>query len=662
MKKEYRIMMNLWLAAAIVVSGAAGVISMGCGGEEKAAAPPPALEQPEKAAPEAAEPAAPAESAEEAAAEEGVPAAVAPVKAAAPAAAAAIRPQTLDVLQLAPATSQIVLAVPPLNPLLAKVLPFIRKVAPELDVDTEMEKFVSDLARDAKVENAETLNDIAVAKGIDLNEPFAIFMNAEASVESVLKEMEEAQEALEKLQAEAAAPEEDAADGDAEAAGIDPEEAEVKFDKMEMPGWALAAGVMEPGEAEKAIQELISSIPDLSGVEAVEVPAGDVTVKAYNEYGYFITENRLALGSLEEVKGVAARLSEPAAVRYGTTDCAPETDDEIVMLLYGGQFLPGLKKMLPALAENDSINAMMQTQMAALETMFAGEGADDPLVTTLGLTDEKLELKSRIDTETHPGILEYSGVPEPFSLTQKLPENTLALITLGFTEEQKKQLTEVYMPAIQQNMGGDPNLSQGMTIANQVISMLGSEITLGVSGLVEDFPGVYLMASFADPDATKGLLQMLVPMMSEETYEEVPISSIAAPSPIPFYICFPGDIALVGNQIDGMKQIIDYVKNDKTTGMFAAQNPPLEPEVPRYNLFMIKSSLLSDVVMPLSMMFGGLPGEAQPIAERVTSNLREIRLVNELRDGWSVQNVTLYLNQGGAAPAGEAPAEEAPAE
>jgi hypothetical protein len=623
---------------------AAGLVGSGCGGE-----------QPPAPAPAPAAPVTPAPGADTAA-----PPAAAPVPPAAPAPVAAPLPAdapvTAAILQLTPAKAQIALALPPVNGTLAKLIPFAKRTAPPgISIDEEVQKIVDDMAGDLGAGDAKTFNDIALAKGLDLNAPVGVFADFTASVDGAVK-------AAESAKAAAPAPEAPATPGAEQSAPVSEVypgvSAKIEFDDMEAPDWALVLGVSDQAKAEASLKELIDEVPELSGVQAEEIKVGDIAIMSLGKYGYFFAANKVALGNLEMVKGVAERFAVPAVIRYGTAECPPTVKDEAVALVFGGRALPLLTKALPLVEMDASMDAFLKAQMASMEAMLGGDGGEDPMVAALSWTDDFIQLESRMDSATHPAVLTISGPAAPLRLAQMLPESTLALLSLRLTEEYKKQITEVWLPSLPEEMKQEASFAQGVTIGKQVLALLGDEISLGITGIEADFPGVILMVRLSNAESTKGLLQMLVPMMPGETYNEVEISTIAAPIPVPLSIAFVGDMVMVSNSVDEMKKIVDLNKENKYTELFAKLEPPLDAATPRYSALVVNSKLITDVVTPIASLMGGGLGEAQPVIDQVTAVAREIRVMSEMNGSWMTSKVTIYLKP---VPPAEAPV-TAPAE
>ncbi len=569
---------------------------VGCGGE----APPPAPPAP---------PASPAAPAPEPAA--APPAAPTPPAPAVDRPAPAFTPVVGDVLQYLPDHAQLAIGLPPINGILNKALPFAKRIAPpELDIEKEYENIIRDLARDADAPDAKTLGEIAAAKGVDADAPIAVFADFNKSFQK---------------------------------AGA---KTEVDLADLEPPAIAGVLCLKDAAKAEATVKELISLSPDLSGVTAETVSVGDIAIQVYDAYGYFIADNKIALGSLDLVKQVAERFASPAILRYGTAACPATAPDEAAILMRGKQFISLLKRVLPALdmfGDQPFAEPLLLGQINSLDAMLAD--VDDPLVTTISWTKDRFEINSRLDTAAHPEVITFSGQAAPLRYVQKLPKDTVAMWAFRLTPEYKKQITDVYLKSLPAEMTQNPQFAQGLSIGNQLLTMLGEELTLGVSGAKDDFPVLTLMIGLANPEPTKGLLQMLVPMQVSEKHNEVDINQIQAPIPIPISLAFAGDMVLLSNDTEKMKGIIDLATEERTSGLLAGMEPPLSADTPRYSAFVLNTSLFSDVLLPLNAILNFLPAEAQPIMEQVSSVLRELRFFSEMDGSWISTKLSLYLRE-----------------
>jgi hypothetical protein len=569
---------------------AATFVATGCGGSEEAAAP--AVEAPKAAAP--------AEAA----------AVAAPVPAALPAGA----PATLTALQLLPAEAQVGIAAPALNGVVATLLALDARIE-AIDLKAELDKAVEDLKKDANAPDAQSLGDIAAAKGLSLDAPMAVFADFSGTAASMAA-------AAAAAQAEGGAPMDDA--------------------DVAPPAVAVVVGVSDQAKAEAFIAELVALDGELSGAPVGSENVGGITVATRGDYAHFFAGNQLVVGVASLVKGAAARVAAPATFRYGTPECPVTAQDELVGVVYGNRMLPHLKALLAGTAAMDpGAKALAAGQLAMAEQALAS-ASDEPMLVNLALSEKALNLTTRIDFASYPGMKELSGEAAPLALTQLLPVDTLALVSLVLTDAFKNQVKTQVLPAAQESIT-DPGMAQGMSMANQVLDMLGNEIAIGLAPVPNDFPAAFIMLSLSNPEPTKGLLQMLVPMMPDEALADYGISSVAAPIPVPLSIAFEGNMVLVSNNVDGMKKIIDLARAKSTSGLFAALQPPLDPSVPRYQALVLNTNLITDIVMPLMALAGGMDPETQPIVDAVGSVVREVRMVSEMDGNWNKGVLTVDL-------------------
>lgn len=528
-------------------------------------------------------------------------------------------PSTPDVLALAPKEAQVAIALPPISESLDEYVAFLNKVAPGLNVETELAEVVADLARDAKVEGAESFEEVAVARGLDASKPIAAYLDFSKSLEPIRTAQK-------------------GDDGGEAAAGDAAEEApaEEEMPEPDAPAWVSVYGVSDKAKVEELLKEVVANIPELAGATAEAVEKGGQTVQVYGDYGYFITDSHAAIGSKDLLLATADQWEAGRKVRYGSDDL-PANEHEIVALIYSDRFFPLLEELLPALEMDEVARSIAKAQLEQFKTSMASSGDEDPLVVTLTLSDGRADLRTRLDTKTHPGFLQQAGPASALRYGKVLPKDTLAMLSIRLNEETKKQLQEQLLPAIQEAGG------QGAAFAGPVIQIIGEEVTLGIAAVENDFPAAFLMIALADPESAKGLLNMLVPTMPAETHADEEIKSIAAPIPVPLAMATPGDTLLVSNNTEGMKKIIDLVKSNGTTEFFSSLGDPLTADTPRYLAMLLKSALITDVVVPLSALGGGLPEDIAPTVNQLTASVDEVRYLYELQDNWATAQFTLYL-------------------
>ncbi|MBI2432988.1 MAG: hypothetical protein HYV26_08965, partial [Candidatus Hydrogenedentes bacterium] len=139
------------------------------------------------------------------------------------------------------------------------------------------------------------------------------------------------------------------------------------------------------------------------------------------------------------------------------------------------------------------------------------------------------------------------------------------------------------------------------------------------------------------------------------TYNEVPILSLMVPTPVPVYLAMPDKLLIASNSLEGLQSIIDLQKQGGTSGLFAKLEPPLDAAAPRYSALLLNSRLVSEVLLPLSALTGGLGG-ADTTAQGVANNVKEVRMISGMDADWMVSKLEVFLNKPGAGAPAEAPA------
>ncbi|MFP4499582.1 MAG: hypothetical protein ACLFTT_01155 [Candidatus Hydrogenedentota bacterium] len=540
------------------------------------------------------------------------------------------KPVTIPALELMPEQTAIALGLPPIPLLEAKLVPMLEAVAPQLEAAAMIDHTVSDMAEDFAIEEAQDLGDIVAGLGLDPDAPVGVFVDLAPSLES----LEPFVEALEEAE-------------EASAMNMD----EVIAKHMEIPAMSAVLKVSDKAKAEAAIAHIAGLSPDfdLEGYE--KIAAGDLTIRSWGAevFNYLLTDTHLILGnSLDMVANTAARIAEPTQVRYADADVPKVDMDELVLLVKGGDFVPSLLGLLSAFqAEQDPMVAqMIKSQQDMLTALFTGEGGDDPMIVSIGIDGNKFEIMSRLDAATHPAIIEQWGEGVPLKLATKLHQDTLFFLDFVLTPELKKTISGTYMDVLADQVPEDPGMAQGLTIGRQVLEMLGPEVVVGLSPVADDLPALVLMVQLTNPEATKGLLQLFVPTMPDETYKDVQINDIVAGEvPVPLSLAYLDDAVLVSNNIEEVKRIIDLFAAGEDSDLFASLEPAMDPARPRYSALVMKPQLWTDIVMPLSMLFGAVPDEADMIASQVAARVDEMRLVGEQIDTWSVSSLSMFLKE-----------------
>ncbi len=558
-------------------------------------------------------------------------------------------PETLSVLRFMPEEAQVALALPSISGMRDKVLPLLRLLNSEEDMDEAMAEAVFELGDEIGVQ-AETYEELAAALGVDAQAPLAVFADFSRTVRSAVaaKEAAGSSQEADATDSSASATEEEADNTlDSSEEQEPPLEAPDYLDEADEPAWVSVLGLSDPAKARAAIEKIADDDEELRSLPKSTETVDGVELSIRGPYAYFTTDTHLVLGDLELVKSASRRVKNPATFRYGTVECPATAADEVALLIYGNRFLPLLDQALPLMMADvdDTALPLVQSQVNLYKGMFAQGEEEDPIVATLSWLDDQLEMLWRVDTKANSGMRDVVGEAVPLRLARYLPENTLAMLSFRFNETFKKQIMESVLPAVQASGGAD------MAMASQIIPQLGDEVTLGITDVEDGMVGVYLMLGLAQPEATQGLLQMFLPMEEGVEHKGYTINSVPVPAPMPLYLSFVDDFALAGTSEEGLKAIIDHHVAKDVSELFASMDPPFDIDLPRYQALNFNTQLLGAALTSMASSFGGDMDDAEPITHRVSNVLRALRTAKELEDGWINGRVTLYFNDLDAAAA-----------
>ncbi len=526
-------------------------------------------------------------------------------------------PLTLTALRYLPDQAQIAVGIPSVESLLATVAPFVQEVMKDdLNVEHELGLIARDLARDMGVDESDELAEVLAAIGFDVGLGAAAFFDMEEMIKDAFDAAGEMTESTEQI------------------AGLP----DVSTGKV-----VAVIPVVDGEKAEAALKELTGDM--LAGVPTSEETVNDITITVYEGIAaYFVTEAVLAIGNnVDMLKQAAAREGAPATIRYGSATCPPDDVNEAVMLVYGDRLMPFVEQAVGLLAElQPEALFFVQSQLEQMTAMYES-GVNDPVIATLSVRDDAIELQSKIDTAVYPALLESSGTPQPLRWAQLLPENTLAFLSLGFTPESKQKIKDVYMEAIPEEMRTSPGFSQGMQIGRTVVDMIGQEVTLGMTELDPiDFPTLLLFVDLENRMSAQVLLPMVPQLPHDDPYRDVQINAINFPSPIQFYFALVEDALVLSNSDDGIRRVIDLVKDEETSGFFESLTPPINPDTPMYQALLIKPELYDSIVAPLSALSGrALPTEADTVFDTLTAMFDDVRFFNEMRDSWNLTRLSV---------------------
>lgn len=519
-------------------------------------------------------------------------------------------PDTLTALRYLPSQAQAALGIPSAAGLMERVVPFAQLFLKDLNLQEEIDLIASDLAKDMEVSEEGGIVDVLAAMGLDSQAGIAVFVDLEDVVKAY-----------------------------AEAIGQGQTPDSPDFSAIKA---LVVIPVNNPAKAEASLIKLVGEMA--SGSEVTEQQVDGVTVKEYSEMGgYFVDDAVLALGNDRDMLVDAAkRAQSPAQFQYGSTVCPPEDIHEVVALLYGDRLLPFIDVFQEQInALEPSLQMLIKAQIERTRKTYAGASVQEPHILTAKVDEAVVELKSKVNTAVYPGFLDYMGMPTPLYWAPRLPDTTLAFLSLNLTEEFKTQLADEYLEYLPEEVRNSPGVSQGIMYVGNALQLLGGEVTLAVATNQNmQYPGVFLITRLSDSEGADVLLQMAPQADFEAPYRDIQLKEIQAPLPLPVYFASIEDALVISNSVEGIRGLIDLSKDGQTSGLFERLNPPIPVDLPLYQAFMVKLSLYADIVAPLMAITGqSLPGDLVPVLETVTNHFDTIRILNGVQGEWTVGSI-----------------------
>ncbi|MBX3179645.1 MAG: hypothetical protein KF886_20000 [Candidatus Hydrogenedentes bacterium] len=530
-----------------------------------------------------------------------------------------IVPVTLSVLQYMPEKAQVALALPPAPGLLSDLEALARVGEPEAVVRESQAELFRNLGADLGIE-AGSFEELAAALAADPNAPIGVFFDFEPMVKS-------AADAQTAARASGAAPLDTLGDAGS-------------------PAWLLVYGATDPAAAIEALERIADRHEKLRGIPAASEEAAGVRMLARGDFAYFAAGRRILAGNLDLLRGAAERVATPATLRYGTVECPAAAADEVAMLVYGGRFLPLMRDVMPVFAGDKLEMAIAAAQLEKYEKTFGPED-NDPIVVTAHMAGDRLEFLVRADTATHPGMLETAGPAAPLRLARLLPENTEAFMSIRTNDQFKAQMTEAMLP--QGGQAADPDAIMQLSMASQILSQIGDEITLGIAPGIAGMPEIHLLLGLAQPQVTQGILQVILQPAPAGEVAGTAISRVDTPLGLPVFLSYLSDFAIASTSETGIRGAIERHQAGQVSSLFAAMDPPFDIDAPRYQAAVINTAIAQNIAGAAAMFSPDAP--ALPEYAPFLTAFRQIRASQDLDGSWLTGRLTVYLGDLAAAAA-----------
>lgn len=530
------------------------------------------------------------------------------------------RPDTVAVLRFMPESAAIAVAIPSIESVNADLESFLIRGAPDhINMEAEIKVVVRQLARNAEAFDAQTVEDIALAKGIDPGAPLGVFLLAEDK-------------------------------------GLDSDTAALPpFPGTDRGAFSPMPGAMDPFVApllafssrfavvlpiinRQDAEQLVSDWGGGGTMNSNDVPDLRTTIftRADGSFAYFFTRLWLVAGTAPAlVNEIAGRMTAPVVIRYGTEECPADANDEIVQLIR----LDRLAASYQGRGESAG-PAWYSPLVGPLAAAYTG---NDPLVVTWRFDEDNLTVRSRLDYRRHPQALELAGQPRPLALPRRFPASTLAFFSFSIGDEYKTKLKSA-LTGPEQSQSALAPVAPSLT---KLIDAMGNEIAMAVAGMEGGSPKLALLAQFNDGDAARAALnEMGILALKDQTYNNTDLYAFFFPMPLMDQIRYaiPGNTFVVATNLDLLKTLVDMALSERNSGLMDALEPPLDESAPRRHLLVARKEFFTDAFVPLLASTGMISADQREIVAHTFDKLRDARLTTEVHNNWMDNRLVVQLD------------------
>jgi len=537
------------------------------------------------------------------------------------------------ILTLAPESTTVAAAIPSTAYVYDRVMHIVRLALPEeLDLDTQIALGVAQAGAMIGVADAATYKDLFRGLGLDPDAPVAVFADLSGMLEGLTGVMKTLP-----MQMGVGGP-----PGAGGPMGMGPD---INI-SMDVPV-AVVIGCSDTALFESSVARLAEQFPMAPSGAAETVEVDGFTIHSFGPetMSYCAAGDYVIMGNkLDYVREVVRHVKSPGPAVYGGPGCPPIEDEEIVVLVETKALAPMIKDIM-------SLATMFApgTEPIGGETMqqLLDEMADSgPLVVTMSLEENRLDLLTRMDYAGCPAAMKLMGQPVKLRQAMAVPEQTVAMFTLHITSAYKDFLKETWMGSIPPQLTATPEFAQIQNTIELVMSQLGREFTLAVTGGPDRQPGLLVAIGLENEVFTKSLLKTVgVPMEPLENYAGVDIIQVPELIPVPIYFAFVGDNIVFATDLADLKASLTLAAQGTTSPWYATLESGFDPSKPHYNALVFTSAAISDALKPLLLMVGVLsPGDTAEL-DMVTDVFRELTCSSTLVDGWQHSHIAIRWNE-----------------
>lgn len=364
-----------------------------------------------------------------------------------------------------------------------------------------------------------------------------------------------------------------------------------------------------------------------------------------NEWAYLIHDGVLVAGGYETVREIIHRFGKPADVRYGAEDCPAGPADCLVQLtrldLVGRA--QGVAQDRARAALPEQFSAPLSDVLWNAQALVEGP---DPLISICRVSDDLIEVLTRLDREQHPAVAEWRGTRRGLPHLAMLPDDTVAVLSWDFGGTFREMTLNALGNALQPDGPAANLLMPNPATLRPLLESLDGAMTIGVSRPAAGEPGVLVLADVADGGLARTQLRAsgLMPLVSE-TYNGTDICVLPVPIPIGEGICYaiPKSTFVLSTSLGRLKSAIDAIDAARTTGWAAKQSPPLDPAAPLLTALAVQPGELAAAFAP--QLGAQARGDANGVdaAGLAGERIREVRYTTRVNGVWHEGLLTIAV-------------------
>ena len=404
-------------------------------------------------------------------------------------------------------------------------------------------------------------------------------------------------------------------------------------------------GVSDPEMAEASVRETLLRIGGNS-TDVFEEPR-PTTGKASGLHwlreglAYSVNNQWLYITNSEALfNAVVARQAQPAEMRHGAAEDSASTPGDTVLLTRLDKVTSRALDLLSVVHYTGQVYPTLQWPVASAEgrrqflDFYAPETGPDPVVTTISITPERVELVSRVELGKHPGLARADIAPARPGLSRHIPSggllscfvnwgDSLNAAAVGCSELLPVELREQYWREIRRALD---TFARGQT-------------AFGVRPGTP--PAVTLFLEVSDGVGAAGLMgQYLDEIRGEELGGDTWHLGVGS---LDLFVQLEGGVLVATNRKEQLPAMRESVRSQGGQAFFETLDPPVRGGD-------IISVLSLDTACPADLAtllaaFGFVSDAAsQAAVAEWLGPIREIRSGKTIEYPWQTQFLTLYLS------------------